>query len=331
MPPNTNVSPLEPSLNDGEIATATSSDRPSWRNRLDAFLAQYAPDRSGKSEELLKKYAGHEDALFCALEAKYGQEPVWVKQCNRARVVAFFVRVDLPLLEEKKVDTMIQSFRGTEENLFFHLQQKYGAEHPLQFPQEPDDISTETFEKVDILTDIPFVEGPELIQPLFPSFVGRAALLWFGRVLHWEQPQPPTLRCAYLTSSHVYVGNSESDTVRCTALEKVESVYINSKRDSSDLQSCLLLKVQREHDLFFAFSSDAEAQHLVMTLASALTQYHFGRRCRVLACSNFTDPGTNINCWRPPTYMSRVVSVAQRPRIRKRSEGSLSVNGNREH
>ncbi|ESL09139.1 hypothetical protein TRSC58_03147 [Trypanosoma rangeli SC58] len=310
-----------------------TADRPSWLQRLEAFLARYIPERSGEAEMLLQRYAGCEDALLYGLEKKYGPEPVLATRRNRARVAAFFVRAGLPLPDEARIDETIHSFRGSEEDFFFHLEQQYGAENPLQFPQEAQDITTAEFAKVDLLTEIPFVEVPTSLQPLFPSFCGRAALLWFGRVLHWEQPAPSTLRCAYLTSSHIFVGNSEAETARCTALEQVEAVYINSKRERKDLSPSMLIRVQEEHDLFFAFASDEEGHQLLSVLTSVLTRYHFGRRCRVLACASFTDPGIQANCLRLPTHINRVAAVPQRPRttssvcIHNGDGGAVSTNG----
>ncbi|EKF38666.1 hypothetical protein MOQ_001123 [Trypanosoma cruzi marinkellei] len=291
-----------------------TEDRPSWRQRLEAFLARYIPERSGDADMLLQKYAGQEDALLCGLEKKYGPEPVPVTRRNRARVAAFFVRAGLPEPDEAQIDETIRSFHGSEEDFFLYLEQRYGAENPLHFPREAEDITAVEFAKVDLLTEIPFVDVPESLQSLFPSFCGRAALLWFGRVLHWEQPVPPTLRCAYLTSSHIYVGNSEADTARCTALERVEAVYMNSKRERREMPPSMMICVHEEHNLFFAFTSDEEGHQLLSALTSTLTQYHFGRQCRVFACANFTDLGIQVNCARPPTYINHVVPVLQRPR-----------------
>ncbi|EAN90990.1 hypothetical protein C3747_176g27 [Trypanosoma cruzi] len=303
------VSSSPPLPNEDETA-----DRPSWRQRLEAFLARYIPERTGDADMLLQKYAGQEDALLCGLEKKYGPEPVPVTRRNRARVSAFFVRAGLPEPDEAQIDETIRSFHGSEEDFFLYLEQRYGAESPLQFPREAEEITAVEFAKVDLRTEVPFVEVPESLQCLFPSFRGRAALFWFGRVLHWEQPAPPTLRCAYLTSSHIYVGNSEADTVRCTALERVEAVYMNSKRERRDMPLSMIMCVHEEHDLFFAFASDEEGHQLLSVLTSTLTQYHFGRQCRVFACANFTDFGIHVNCARPPTYINHVVAVLQRPR-----------------
>ncbi|KEG13934.1 hypothetical protein DQ04_00711120 [Trypanosoma grayi] len=106
-------------------------DRPSWSEWLETFLACYVPKRSGETEELLHKCRVHEDALFYWLEAKYGPDPVPLTQRNDARIAAFFVRAGLPVPEEAEIDEIIRALRGGEEDFFFHLQQQYGAEHPL--------------------------------------------------------------------------------------------------------------------------------------------------------------------------------------------------------
>ncbi|RNF21702.1 uncharacterized protein Tco025E_03297 [Trypanosoma conorhini] len=307
-PPTSSHSAPSPPCEDEAVG------RPSWLQRVEAFLARYVPERSGEAETLLQRFAGSEEALLYGLEKKYGPEPVIATRRNRARVAAFFVRAGLPEPDEAEIDEAIHSFCGGEEDFFFQLEQQYGAEKPLRFPPGPQDVTAAEFAKVDLRTEIPFVEVPEPLQPLFPSFCGRAALLWFGRVLHWEQPAAPTLRCAYLTSSHIYVGNSEADTARCAALELVEAVYINSRRERKDMPPCMLIRVQGEHDLFFAFACDDEGHQLLSALTSTLTQYHFGSRCRVIACASFTDPGIQVDCLRRPTHINRVAAVVRRPR-----------------
>lgn len=97
---------------------------PSHLGRLQAFYATHNPSKVDSCAEILKKYAGREEALFAKLEVKYAQQDT--RSAALARLEAIYRQHNPAKLPNAAA--LLAKYKGREEELFAALEQKYGAE-----------------------------------------------------------------------------------------------------------------------------------------------------------------------------------------------------------
>lgn len=72
----------------GAAAAGSASPQRSYRDRLVAFYSHYNPSKVGEVDEVLAKFAGHEEHMFRVLADKYGPEPAAGGAVARAPLAA---------------------------------------------------------------------------------------------------------------------------------------------------------------------------------------------------------------------------------------------------
>ena len=150
-------------------------------------------------------------------------------------------------------------------------------------------------------------------------------IFWFGVVSHWEPPNPPLIRYAFISSKHIYVADSEDMVRRCVPLAEVRAIYINTKRDlTEDRQCSVLFQVTstNEHDLFLTFTSDAEAKTMLWIAAEILAKQRVEGSVSIVGTRNFDD--VDSQCM---PFEDFKLAVAPIPRRKNLDHPDLSPRG----
>jgi hypothetical protein len=113
-------------------ATSTAPGSSAHRDRLVRFYTKYAPDKLPEVDSILTKYAGKETKMFQVLVDRYGPEPDATAGASQGDYHGRLTRYLLKYAPERvaSVETMLEKYRGHEEEMFATLVSKLGPEPP---------------------------------------------------------------------------------------------------------------------------------------------------------------------------------------------------------
>jgi hypothetical protein len=113
-------------------ASSTAPGPSAHRDRLVRFYAKYAPDKLPEVDSILVKYAGKETKMFQVLVDRYGPEPDAAAGASQGDYHGRLTRYLLKYAPERagSVETMLEKYRGHEEEMFATLVSKLGPEPP---------------------------------------------------------------------------------------------------------------------------------------------------------------------------------------------------------
>lgn len=114
----------------------------SYADRVAAMCKRYTPGKVNTIPSVLEQFKGKEKQLLEGLVKKYGPEPIPCTAQSRDRLAAFFANHMEERMPDDRLDEILSSFRGSEEELFASLSKRYGETGPFTPKGGVSDLTT---------------------------------------------------------------------------------------------------------------------------------------------------------------------------------------------
>lgn len=135
------VEPKLPKAQPAEAEGGKKSAAEKYKELISEVFAEHNKEKLGEIDELLSKYKGKEKTLYMAVCQKYGVEPKDKKKKKVDKVSDEKAAVVKPLIAEiykehnpaklDDIDTLLQKYKGREEQLYHGICEKYNVESKL--------------------------------------------------------------------------------------------------------------------------------------------------------------------------------------------------------
>ncbi|KAJ9454361.1 hypothetical protein DIPPA_14206 [Diplonema papillatum] len=170
-----------------------SPPKQTFRDTVEAFYKEHNPAGLAKLDTIVDAYAGREDELMRTLHEKYNlpfpqagaqaaDEPGAASW--REKVTAFYVKYNADALD--KVDTILQTYAGREEELMRTLCERYGVSYAEEVSPQGDAFRS----RVEAFYKVHNPEGLEKVDAILSAYRGREEELMQTLRERYGVPQP---------------------------------------------------------------------------------------------------------------------------------------------